>query len=397
MKRPSIVILAFAPIRRDARVLRQARHLARRYAVTVFAQADEAFEIAPGARVQPIPLPPPAPWAERAASLARLALGRLRPDAYEDQYWRYPIFRETLARLVAAEADAYLGNDWLALPIVAEAARARGVPFVLDLHEYAPRQFDQRRAWRWLRAPMIEHLLRRYAPRAAATVTVNEALAARYREEFGIDPLVVMSAPDRVDLPPFRACRPEAIRIIHHGLAEPERRIEAMIEALARAQPRYRLDLMLVGQQTRYLEHLRAQAARLAPERIRFLPPVAPEAIVPTIADYDVGLFILPPTSFNHAQALPNKLFDFIGAGLACCIGPSPEMARLIGEHDCGLVAPAFDPASVAAALDAWPPEEIDRLKRNARRAALRLNAETELAKLLAVFERFLPAEAAAG
>ena len=46
--------------------------------------------------------------------------------------------------------------------------------------------------------------------------------------------------------------------------------------------------------------------------------------------DYDVGLYLLPPTNFNQRYALPNKFFEFIQGRLAIAIGPSPEMAKLV-------------------------------------------------------------------
>ena len=52
--------------------------------------------------------------------------------------------------------------------------------------------------------------------------------------------------------------------------------------------------------------------------------------IVDTIAEYDIGLFILSPINFNYYHALPNKLFEFIQARLAIAVSPSPEMARIV-------------------------------------------------------------------
>jgi len=97
---------------------------------------------------------------------------------------------------------------------------------------------------------------------------------------------------------------------------------------------------MLVGSVS-YIEQLRKLAAQLAPNRIFFHDPVPPAQIVQQIQRYDVGLYLLEPSNYNRAMGTPNKLFDFIAAGLGVCIGPSPAMAELVHQYGIGVVAPA--------------------------------------------------------
>ncbi len=86
----------------------------------------------------------------------------------------------------------------------------------------------------------------RYAPTVDASTTVAPAIAEKYRQEFGLDPAVVLNCPEKMDLQP-RPVDPGCIRLIHHGMAQRGRRLEIMIEAMALADPRYRLHLMLFG------------------------------------------------------------------------------------------------------------------------------------------------------
>ena len=75
-------------------------------------------------------------------------------------------------------------------------------------------------------------------------------------------------------------------------------------------------------------------------------------------------------------MALPNKFFEFIQARLAIAIVPSPEMARLTREFDCGVVAEDFSSLSLARALTGLTAQGIDWMKRGADRAARMHNAE---------------------
>ena len=51
------------------------------------------------------------------------------------------------------------------------------------------------------------------------------------------------------------------------------------------------------------------------------------QSVARTLNAHDVGVYVLPPVSFNHLWALPNKVFDFVQGRLALVVGPSPEMA----------------------------------------------------------------------
>lgn len=81
------------------------------------------------------------------------------------------------------------------------------------------------------------------------------------------------------------------------------------------------------------------------------LEPVPMHRIVSFASTYDIGVFLLPPTNFNYRNALPNKLFEFIQARLAVAIGPSPQMAAVVREWNCGIVSDDFTPASLGENL----------------------------------------------
>jgi hypothetical protein len=159
-----------------------------------------------------------------------------------------------------------------------------------------------------------------------------------------------------------------------------------MIETLSLTDARYVLHLMLMDRSRGYISDLKGMAQRLAPGRVFFHPPVPPREIVNRISEFDIGFYLIPAVSFNQLAALPNKFFDFVMAGLAVCIGPSPEMARLVRQFGFGLVAPSLDPQSVAALLNALSVEEIDQMKQRALKARDSLNADTELAKLVELY-----------
>jgi hypothetical protein len=97
-----------------------------------------------------------------------------------------------------------------------------------------------------------------------------------------------------------------------------------------------------------------------------------------------------PPRHANLELSLPNKLFDFLQARLALVIGPSPEMARIVREHDCGLVTAGFAVEDLVQTLRTLRPERVAALKRGSDRAASVLNAERNREVMLRLVEEAL-------
>ncbi len=275
------------------------------------------------------------------------------------------------------------------MPIADEAARRTGAKVVFDAHEYSPLEYENRLSWRLLYSPLVVYLLRRYGKRLAASTTVAPAIAGRYRDTFGFDPVVVLNTPKLVALP-ARSLDPANIKLVHHGGANVDRHLELMIQTMAYTDRRFSLHCFLVGGPPGYVESLRALAERAAPGKVIFHEPIPPGEIVRRIAEYDIGFFLLMPNNYNYRVALPNKLFDFLAAGLAVCIGPSPGMAELVNEYGCGCIAPTFEPADVASMLNKLTTQEIDRMQSAARDAALQFNADKEMEKVLDIYQLLL-------
>jgi hypothetical protein len=137
-----------------------------------------------------------------------------------------------------------------------------------------------------------------------------------------------------------------------------------------------------------YLASLRELAK--ASTNVRVLDPVPMAQVPQTLDAYDLGLYVLAPTSFNNEHALPNKFFDFVQSGLGMIIGPSPEMASAVREHGMGLVLGDFRVESLRRALGGVDPTQVDSWKLAACRAAEVLNDQAQAEVLRAVVGRAL-------
>ena len=114
------------------------------------------------------------------------------------------------------------------------------------------------------------------------------------------------------------------------------------------------------------------------------------QEIVPFINQYDIGLFLCPPISFNLKYTLPNKFFEFIQARLAVAIGPSIEMEKIVTEYDCGVVSRDFEPRSLAEEISRLTVDKITYYKLQSHRAAGELCSEANRNKVQRLFHELL-------
>ncbi|MGP1450209.1 MAG: glycosyltransferase [Wolinella sp.] len=308
---------------------------------------------------------------------------------FEHVYWRLPQVMAASEILAREKFDIIIAHDAETLPVALKFAS--GAKVIANMHEYAPREFESYFWWRFYFAPYKEYLCRTYLNKADSIHSVSHALAHEYQKNYNIKCDVLMS------LPTSKAIQLEThdssqIRLIHHGLASADRRIEGMIEMMDYLDSRFSLDLMLVEtNQIDYFQKLKKMAS--SRKNIRLIPPVKFEEIVPFTSKYDIGIFLCPPTTFNLKYCLPNKFFEFIQACLAIAIGPSPEMARILKDENLGVISKDFTPKSMAETLNSLTRAQIEEFRQNADRAARIYTAEANSIKLREIVEGVLCAE----
>lgn len=257
---------------------------------------------------------------------------------------------------------------------------------MVDLHEYAPRQNEHSRAWRILIAPYFRWVIRGPVRRADATTTVSQGIVDEYRSEFGLDPTLIINATPYQDLVPTSVHRP--LRLVHSGVAAPHRHLEILVDAVRQSRADITLDLYLVDSDGAYGTSLRDRAG--GDHRISLRPAVPYEALIETLSQHDVGVHVLPPISFNHRHALPNKLFDYVQARLGVIVGPSPEMASVVSGEGLGVVTSDFTSEALRDAIDALTPEQATVFKAAAARSARGLSSETQMATFLDLVARVM-------
>lgn len=400
----NILIFSKSRTARDPRVRKQVEFLSRRYTVTNLGYGEyehpgvEHINLSRGARSDPDKsLLGKILRASHERRLISTLLSRILGFFPSRVPFIHTAFKDFLTHRDGAAVelrkvlrrkkfDLILANDFSALSTCVWAANGRKVLY--DAHEYTLGQASHSPSWMREHFPYIEYALKKYLPRCSKVITVSDGIADEYARVFGIPrPEVVRNTALYIDQRPT-ATNSDIIRIVHHGVAARQRYLEYMIDAVLGCDKRFELDFFLVVKDKVYLETLKKRVD--ADPRIRFRNPVPMSQISQVLNAYDIGMYILPPSNFNHVHALPNKLFEFIQARLAIAVAPSPEMARLVRKYDLGVVAEDFSVQAMIKVLNSLSSAQIEKYKQNSDRYARELSAESEMERLESIVNELL-------
>lgn len=282
--------------------------------------------------------------------------------------------------------DVVIATDFDTLLAGARIKGRTGCVLIYDAHELWIDMPDRASFNRLLRRCFIA-LERKLAGRADIVLTVGEGLAdvlaRRLRRE---RPLVVMNGPEVVIEPREREVG-EPLRVLFQGRIEAGRGLEEAIDAVGMASGRVALTIQGFGPaEDSVRESVRIRGLDQA--AVSFAAPCEPGEVVQHASGYDVGLVSVSPTCLNNVLSMPNKLFTFLGGGLAILTtGSAREIASLVRGHECGVVVKEWTPADIADALRwlAENPEELRRQRWRAHELAQELSWERQFAPVAAL------------
>jgi glycosyltransferase involved in cell wall biosynthesis len=159
------------------------------------------------------------------------------------------------------------------------------------------------------------------------------------------------------------------LRVVYTGSFGVGRPLADILDALVRA-PSAVLTLYALHVTS---ELVRSEAlARGVEDRVVVLPPLAPDELRERLGDYDVGIVFDRPLTRNAELSLPNKLFEYLAAGLAVAVPRLPAMTPVVEETGAGVTYAPGDPADLGGALEALAANrgELAAMRASALRAA---------------------------
>lgn len=298
--------------------------------------------------------------------------------------------------LIFHKSDLLVSNDLDTLLPNYLVSRLKGIPLVYDSHEYftnLPELTGRhlvRSVWLSIESSIFPHLRN--------VITVSEPIAEEYEKLYNVRPIVVRNASRNSDAV-FPFSREELsvpdnnLLIIMQGTGiNIDKGAEELIAALKIVND---VSLMIVGSGD-VISLLKEQADNLClGNRVRFIPPLPWGSLMRYTRTADIGMCLEKDTNLNYRYSLPNKLFDYISAGIPVIAGDLPETGKIIRDNDLGIIIPAVTPENIAGALNLLKNnrERQAGLKENAIMASKKINWEAESKKVIELYSRILDDE----
>lgn len=296
----------------------------------------------------------------------------------------YLLFRKHHV-LVANDLDTLLPNYLV--------SKLKGIPLVYDSHEIftevpelVGHNFKQgvwRRVERWI------------FPKLKNVFTVNQSISDWYFDKYKVRPLVVRNMPRKVKSDNTVVAKsglnlPTGKRVVllQGAGINVDRGSEELVMAMKYLNDVF---LLIVGSGDVVPKLKEMVTLERMEDRVRFTGKVPHEMLQQYTAVADLGVTLDKPTNINYRFSLPNKIFDYINAGIPVLCSDLPEVARIVRDYKVGLVAESFDPEKLAATIHAaLNSPEYATWKSNTVSAREELCWETDEANLRQVYTQFL-------
>ncbi len=330
------------------------------------------------------------PLQERAYKTKRMFLlfeiGPLFYLEYQKRLFWYLIFHK---------ADVLVSNDLDTLLPNFLVSKLKGGELVYDSHEIfcevpeLQNNPTKKNIWksleRWI-FPKLKHVF-----------TVNDSIAKIYSEEYKVPVQVIRNIPPLANQLKLKPTTKQELgipqnkkTIVLQGAGiNIDRGAEEAVEAMQYVNDAV---LMIVGSgDVITLLHQMVKKLNLS-DKVIFVGKVPFEKLLQYTHHADLGLTLDKDTNINYKYSLPNKLFDYIHAGVPVLASGLVEIKNIIDQYKVGDCIQSHDPKHIADKINSILNNEnqLQDWKKNCKIAAENLNWEKEEKLLTQVYAPFL-------
>lgn len=339
-----------------------------------------------------------------------MLVGRVLPDSIEMKGKRFRLKRFKLwfnkgplfylnynARLfwylLWHQTDILLSNDLDTLPANFLVSKIKRIPLVYDSHEYftgVPELSHRPRVraiWKRIESFIV--------PKLKYAYTVNSSIAQLYQDEYKVKFHVIRNMPEvkfqiRTDLDiikrELRLPQDKSIIILQGAGINIQRGAEEAVQAMQFVENAI---LLIIGSGD-VIPALKLMVVELQlSEKVKFEPKKSPSELFLYTLCADIGLSLDKDTNLNYRYSLPNKIFDYIQAGVPILASDLPEIKKIVEGYDIGYITPDHQVKSIANLMNRMIEEKEKRLTwlKNLKIASQELNWDQEKNKLLQIFK----------
>jgi len=299
-------------------------------------------------------------------------------------------------RALRQKADIFHLHDPELIPI-GLLLKILGKKVIYDVHEdYGKSILSKFYIPKYLRkiASQLSDLIEKFASTffdgiVGATDAISEKFA-HTGKSIAIRNFPILSKFANVALPPKVD---NSFNIIYAGVLVEDRGISEIVKAMEHLSSSNNIKLTLCGKfvPEEYEEKVKVLNGF---ERTEYLGWVDQEDVWVRLMKANVGIICCRPIP-NAIKAQPNKMFDYMAAGLPIIASNFPLWEDIIKESACGITVDPLNPKEIAKAIQYLKenPDEARKMGENGRKAVLgKYNWQNEEKKLLKLYRDLITA-----
>ncbi|MCB0819183.1 MAG: glycosyltransferase [Bacteroidetes bacterium] len=285
--------------------------------------------------------------------------------------------------LLFSKLDFVHANDLDTLLPAYLVSVLRRKPLVYDTHEYftGVPEIQKRplvkKIWKGIESFVF--------PKLKRVITVNDSIASLYENDYGILPKVIRNIPTSVrkeiiplakkDIP--GVSEDDFVIILQGAGINVDRGAEEAVEMMKHLEG---CKLIIAGSGD-VIGSLKIRASQDDLNgRIIFLPKMKYSELMQITAACNLGLTLDKDTNINYRYSLPNKIFDYIHAGIPVFASNLPEVRKVVEQYGVGFVAESHNPEVMAAQINSLKsnPQKLSNTRAACRTATEELRWEKE-------------------
>jgi glycosyltransferase involved in cell wall biosynthesis len=275
--------------------------------------------------------------------------------------------------LHANDLDALLPNYLI--------SKKLNIPLIFDSHEIfsempAIQGKMSQKLWRYLQKSVV--------PNIKFMITASSGYANWFKNQYGVDPVVVQNAPRKLD---FTIEIPENNPriLLYQGVINPFRGIDKAILAMKHLD---NVIFKIAGDGPKRKEYEELIIKENLQNKVEFLGKLLPEDLRKITLTADCGMSIEENGGESYFYSLPNKVLDCIQARVPLILSSLPEMQNIKNQFDVGEIIKDHQPSTIAESVNLILNKGRKNYQPELEKAANILCWENEEVKLLQVFEK---------
>jgi glycosyltransferase involved in cell wall biosynthesis len=293
--------------------------------------------------------------------------------------------------LKKTNSSIYIAEDLFTLPLVTFIAKMRGAKLYYNSREFYAFLAGLRNKPRT--QSIIRMLEKFFIKKADKVFVTGEGDSDFLQEYYGINNIVVIrnlpllqKASSKKDFRKILKISEVSTIILYQGVILEGRGFEPILRAMQNIQ---NCDLVVLGSGVFQTKYEKISEELGIKNRVHFLGNIDQSDLINYTAAADIGVALIENISKSYYYALPNKLFEYIMAGLPVLISDLPQMKKIVLNYSVGEVVNLEKSDDLSKTIQAFISNKpkLNYYKQNTIEASEELNWQKEYQKVKHLFE----------